>query len=65
MANWKLNQNLTLRIGYEVLYIDGVALASQQFSSNPPFVQPVPATTLRDDGDVLYTGFSAGFEWMW
>jgi hypothetical protein len=65
MANWKLNQNLTLRVGYEVLYIDGVALASDQFSSNPPFVQPVPATSLVDNGDVLYTGFSVGFEWMW
>ena len=65
MANWKVNQNLTLRAGYEVLYIDGLAMASDQFSSNPPFVQPVPATTLIDNGDVLYTGFSVGFEWMW
>jgi hypothetical protein len=40
-------------------------LASDQFSSNPPFVQPVPATSLVDNGDVLYTGFSVGFEWMW
>jgi len=25
----------------------------------------VPATSLVDNGDVLYTGFSVGFEWMW
>ena len=65
MANWLVNQNLTGRAGYQVLVLDGVALASDQFSENPPFLQPVPASAVIDDGELIYTGFNVGVEWMW
>ncbi|MDB4862588.1 hypothetical protein OAI33_04805 [Pirellulaceae bacterium] len=65
MANWRVNQNLTVRAGYQVLLLDGVALASDQFSNNPPFVQPLPASVVVDDGELIYTGFNFGVEWMW
>lgn len=65
MANWRVNQNLTVRAGYQVLLLDGVALASDQFSENPPFLQPSPGSALVDDGELIYTGFNVGVEWMW
>ena len=65
MANWRVNQNLTVRAGYQVLLLDGVALASDQFSENPPFLQPSTGSALVDDGELIYTGFNVGVEWMW
>jgi hypothetical protein len=65
MGNWRVNQNLTVRAGYQVLLLDGVALASDQFSENPPFLQPTPASVVVDDGELIYTGFNVGVEWMW
>ncbi len=65
MANWRVNQNLTVRAGYQVLLLDGVALASDQFSENPPFLQPSSTVVFVDDGELIYTGFNVGVEWMW
>ena len=65
MVNWRVSQNVNVRAGYQVLVLDGVALASDQFSNNPPFVQPTPAFTLVDNGELIYTGFNVGVEWMW
>ena len=65
LATWKLNANLTFRAGYQWLYLDGVALAADQFNPNPPFVSPQPPLTIYNSGDVLYQGFTATFEWMW
>ena len=65
LATWKLNENLTFRAGYQWLYLDGVALAAEQFNPNPPFVSPQPPLTVYNSGDVLYQGFTASFEWMW
>ena len=65
LATWKLNENLTFRAGYQWLYLDGVALAAEQFNPNPPFIAPQPPLTVYNSGDVLYQGFTASFEWMW
>jgi len=64
-VNWRLNQNMKMTVGYQVIYLDGVALASDQFANDPPFVQPVPQQAIYDDGELIYTGFNVGFEWMW
>ena len=64
-VNWRLSQNISLTAGYQVIYLDGVALASDQFANDPPFVQPVPQQKIYDDGQLIYTGFNVGFEWMW
>ncbi|MCH2371851.1 MAG: hypothetical protein MK324_15155 [Pirellulales bacterium] len=65
MGNWRVHQNLTGRAGYQVLLLDGGALASDQFSENPPFLQPTPASVVVDDGELIYTGFNVVVEWMW
>ena len=67
MLNWAVNQNVTVRAGYQIVYIDGLALGSEQFSESPPFVST--GTTgnsgFTSNGDLLYRGFSVGMEWMW
>jgi hypothetical protein len=70
MATWRLSQSWTLRGGYNIIYIDGVALAPENFNPTPPFL--VPAFTnpprqaaLVNDGNVLLHGCTIGFEYMW
>jgi hypothetical protein len=70
MANWRVTQSWTARIGYQFLYVAGVALAPENFNSTPPFLVPAftnpPRTaTIETGGDVFYHGFTAGFEYMW
>lgn len=62
---WRVNQNWTLRAGYQFLYVDGVALAIENFNSGPPFVQGARTPFINDNGNVFYHGLTAGFEWMW
>jgi len=55
---------LSLKGGYELLYLDGVALAPENFNANAPFGGP-RSTFVNDNGNVFYHGFTAGLEWIW
>jgi hypothetical protein len=48
--------------GYQLLWLDGVALASQQPSVNPPPVLG-PATSVATTGDLFYNGAFVGLEY--
>jgi hypothetical protein len=69
MAIWRVNPNWTIRVGYSLLYIDGVGLAPEQFNSTPPnLVFPGPLTRnpgKNDNGSAFYHGGFAGLEWQW
>ena len=67
MLNWAVSQNVTVRAGYQIIYIDGLALGSEQFSESPPFVSTGTTgnTGFTSNGDLLYRGFNVGVEWMW
>jgi hypothetical protein len=65
MFIYKLNQNFTLRGGYQSLAIDGLALAPENFNPAPPFVGGTRAPVINDTGSALYHGFTVGMEWMW
>ncbi len=69
MAIWRVNPNWTLRAGYSLIYIDGVALAPEQFNSTPPnviFPGPIARTPgSNDNGSAFYHGGFAGLEWQW
>jgi hypothetical protein len=65
ISTWRVNQHLTLRGGIQFLYVDGVALAPENFNSNPPFLGGARTTFINDNGDVFYHGFTGGVEWMW
>ncbi len=66
-AVWQITPRFTLRGGYEVLYIDGVALAPENFDPTPPFLIPSAPRNpqVNDNGHVLYHGVTAGVEYIW
>ena len=58
----------SLRAGYEVLWINSLALAGDNFNTSSPFdvgagLPRVPF--LDDDGEVFYHGAHAGIEYVW
>ncbi len=65
MGNWRLSQHITLRGGYQFVYVDGVALAAENFNASPPFVGGARTVVINDNGNVFYHGFTGGLEWMW
>ena len=70
MATWRLNYQWTLRAGYQFLFVEGVALAGENFNTAPPalFVPPPGVSrvpTINDNGNVFYHGWTAGLEFMW
>lgn len=65
MGTWRLTQQLTLRGGYQMVYVDGVALAPDNFNTEPPFLQGARSASVVDNGFVFYHGFTGGVEWMW
>ncbi len=63
----------SLRVGYEVLFIDSVVLAGENFNTGSPFnpgpldngIGPLRVPFLEDDSDVFYHGGHAGIEFIW
>jgi hypothetical protein len=72
-AIYRLNPHWTLRVGYNIMFLEGVALAAENFNTTPPnilttgpgFTFPPRIPTINDNGNVLYHGGYGGFEWMW
>lgn len=58
-ARYHLRPNLSLRAGWEFMYVTGLALAPYQANFNPAQNQ------LHITGDVFYHGVSAGTEYYW
>jgi hypothetical protein len=70
LATYRINYQWTARFGYQFLYVDGVALATNNFNPQPPALfSPAPATPraplFDDDGNVFYHGWFIGTEFMW
>jgi hypothetical protein len=69
LATYRLNYQWTLRAGYKFLYVDGVALATDNFNSAPPELFFAGGKTrvpgANDDGNVFYHGWTVGAEFMW
>jgi len=64
---WRVNQHWTIKGGYELLYVDGVALAPENFNAGAPFAggatprKPV----INVNGDLFLHGINLGLEYMW
>jgi hypothetical protein len=58
-ARYHLRPNLSLRVGWEFMYITGLALAPNQIDFNPA------ANQLHITGDGFYSGVTAGTEFYW
>jgi hypothetical protein len=70
LVTYRVNQQWTLRGGYHFLYVDGVALAPENFNTVPPATFFPPPGVNREPfintgGNVFYHGFFAGAEFMW
>jgi hypothetical protein len=70
MMTYRLNYQWTAKLGYQFLYADGVALASENFNPTPPAIFfPAPGVnrtfSMNDNGHVFYHGLMVGLEFMW
>jgi hypothetical protein len=65
MVNYRINHRLTFRAGYEVVFVEGVALALENFNPEIPLFGVVRTPSFSDGGKLLYDGFTIGGEWMW
>lgn len=65
--------SVSLRVGYEVLFIDSVVLAGENFNTGSPYnpgpvdngLGPLRTPFVEDDSDVFYHGGHAGIEFIW
>ena len=65
---YRLNYSWAFKGSYQVMYVDGVTLAAENFNSTPPAVF-LPGSTrtamMNNDAEVVYQGFTLGAEYMW
>jgi hypothetical protein len=58
--------SVSIRGGYEVLYMDSLVLAGENFNQTSPYGnQGARVGFVNDNGELLYTGFHAGIEYIW
>ena len=62
LAVYEITPYWTVRTGIVGIVVDGVGLATENFNTNAPFVNPVPTQTINH-GTVFYQGFTVGLEW--
>lgn len=65
LMTYRFNYQWSGRAGYQFLYVDGVALAPENFNSIPPQINAPRVTRTNDNGNVFYHGFNIGLEYMW
>jgi len=72
-ATYRINYNWTAKLGYQALYLEGAALAPENFNASPPAIftptvagpVPVRQAIARENGNVFYHGWTATVEFMW
>ena len=57
-----LTDRLSARVGYQLLWLEGVALATDQLDNSNP---SIPIATLDNGGGTFYHGGFAGMEYLW
>jgi hypothetical protein len=65
---YRLSYSWALRGSGQLIYIDNVALAAENFNPEPPglFLPNAQRNiAVNNDGEILYTGFTGGVEYMW
>jgi hypothetical protein len=65
LTTYRFNYQWSGRIGYQFLYVDGVALASENFNPVPLNLNAPRAPRTNDNGNVFYHGWNVGLEYMW
>ena len=62
-ANWQMTPTLSFRVGYQALFVHGIALGAQNLEANVG-VLPAGPTILDDRGEIVYHGPTIGLTWM-
>jgi hypothetical protein len=62
VANWQLAPNWNLRLGYQAIFLTGVALGPQNFQTNNALLRTGPGQ-LDDTGEAVYHGPVLGVQW--
>jgi hypothetical protein len=58
--------SVSLRVGYEVLFMDSLVIAGENFNQTSPYGnQGTRVPFVNDDGEAFYHGAHAGIEWIW
>ena len=58
--------SVSLRVGYEVLFMDSLVLAGDNFNQTSPYGnQGTRVPFVVDDGEMFYHGAHAGIEYIW
>jgi hypothetical protein len=66
LAKYQLSEHLVFRVGYQLTWLDGVALATDQIgASDFGITGGVPSTGIEADNTVLYHGAVVGAEMTW
>jgi hypothetical protein len=61
-----ITPSISIRAGYDVLFINTVALAPNNFNASPSVFSGTPRTAiLIEESSVLYHGANLGFEYVW
>ena len=64
--NYQLSESIAFRAGYNLMYIDGVAVATENINTAQPFVAPINRRVhIVTDANVFMHGMNLGFEYMW
>lgn len=61
---WSFKPGIVGRVGYQGIFLDGLALASENFVRNAPFI-PTGTTDVYRDGHLAYHGPFAGLTVTW
>jgi Putative beta barrel porin-7 (BBP7) len=61
-ANWQMAPNWSLRLGYQAIFINGLALGPQNFQTNNSLLRTGPGQ-LDDSGEAIYHGPVLGVAW--
>lgn len=62
---FRVTPRFTIRGGYTLLYLDGMALGSENFNPASPFSTAGRIASVDNGGEAFYHGANLGFTWMW
>jgi hypothetical protein len=65
LGTYRVNHQFTIRGGYQLLYVEGVATAMSNFNATNDTVNAPRTPFLSDNSNRFYHGFTIGAEWMW
>ena len=58
--------SVSMRVGYEVLFLNSLVLAGDNFNQTSPYGnQGTRVPFVDDDGELFYHGGHAGIEYIW